>query len=101
MNYQRAQQIVSKFSDLRIVTLGDLMLDEFIWGEVRRISPEAPVPVVEMSRRTYVPGGAANTAANVAALGGLPWLLGLVGGDYQAGCLREALAQGGIDPRGL
>lgn len=61
--------LAAAFRGQRVLVLGDIMLDEYIWGEVRRISPEAPVPVVEMSRRTYVPGGASNTAANVAAWG--------------------------------
>jgi D-beta-D-heptose 7-phosphate kinase/D-beta-D-heptose 1-phosphate adenosyltransferase len=93
--------LAAAFRGKRVLVLGDIMLDEYIWGEVRRISPEAPVPVVEMSRRTYVPGGASNTAANVAALGGLPQLLGVVGSDYQASCLREALSRSGIDHQGL
>jgi D-beta-D-heptose 7-phosphate kinase/D-beta-D-heptose 1-phosphate adenosyltransferase len=89
--------LAAAFRDKRVLVIGDIMLDEYIWGEVRRISPEAPVPVVEMSRRTYVPGGASNTAANVAALGGQPYLLGVVGEDYHANCLREALTRSGID----
>jgi D-beta-D-heptose 7-phosphate kinase/D-beta-D-heptose 1-phosphate adenosyltransferase len=56
MDYQRAQQIIGKFPDLRIVTVGDLMLDEFIWGEARRISPEAPAPVVEVRSRDLASG---------------------------------------------
>jgi D-beta-D-heptose 7-phosphate kinase/D-beta-D-heptose 1-phosphate adenosyltransferase len=93
--------LAAAFRGKHVLVLGDIMLDEYIWGEVRRISPEAPVPVVEMNRRTYVPGGAANTAANVAALGGQPYLLGLVGNDYHAVCLREALVRSGIDASGL
>ncbi len=95
------RRLAEAFRGKRVLVLGDVMLDEYIWGEVRRISPEAPVPVVEMSRRTYVPGGASNTAANVAALGGVPMLLGIVGGDYHATVLREALTRHGIDPEGL
>ncbi len=87
---------LSGFAGKRVLVLGDVMLDEFIWGDVRRISPEAPVPVVEMKRRTYVAGGASNTAANVAALGGQPVLLGVVGKDSPAHQLREVLAAGGI-----
>ena len=93
--------LAAAFRGQRVLVLGDIMLDEYIWGEVRRISPEAPVPVVEMSRRTYVPGGESNTAANVAALGGQPYLLGVVGEDYHANCLREALTRSGIDHLGL
>src|SRR4051794_48426 len=68
----------------RILILGDVILDEYIWGEVRRISPEAPVPVVEIRRRSYLPGGAANAAANVVSLGGVALLAGLVGPDAEA-----------------
>ena len=64
-----ALSIIQRFDQLRVLILGDLMLDEYIWGTVQRISPEAPVPVVSVQGRTAVPGGAANVAANVAALG--------------------------------
>ena len=77
------------------------MLDEYIWGEVRRISPEAPVPVVEVRRRSFVPGGAANTAANVAALGGRPVLVSVVGPDHAAATLRDELARAAPTPDGL
>jgi D-beta-D-heptose 7-phosphate kinase/D-beta-D-heptose 1-phosphate adenosyltransferase len=93
--------LAASFRGKRVLVLGDVMLDEYIWGEVRRISPEAPVPVVEMRRRSYAPGGASNAAANVAALGGEPHLLGLVGGDQHAEALREALARSGICRLGL
>jgi D-beta-D-heptose 7-phosphate kinase/D-beta-D-heptose 1-phosphate adenosyltransferase len=93
--------LVTAFRGKRVLILGDIMLDEYIWGEVRRISPEAPVPVVEMRRRNFAPGGAANTAANVAALGGEPHLLGFVGQDHHAASLRETLDQSGINYRGL
>lgn len=84
-----------------ILIMGDMMLDEYIWGEVRRISPEAPVPVVEVRRSTYAPGGAANVAANVASLGGRALLGGIVGRDPQAEKLREALQQRGVHAEGL
>jgi len=93
MNYQRAEQIVSKFSDLRIVTLGDLMLDEFIWGEVRRISPEAPVPVVEVKRETWHLGGAGNVVSNLLDLGARAVPIGVVGADEAAKILRGRFAE--------
>jgi D-beta-D-heptose 7-phosphate kinase/D-beta-D-heptose 1-phosphate adenosyltransferase len=77
------------------------MLDEYIWGDVHRISPEAPVPVVSIRRRSRVPGGAANTAANVAGLGGRALLGGVVGDDYQAETLRAALDRLGLSSAGL
>src|SRR5436853_2589434 len=93
--------LAAAFHGKRVLVLGDVMLDEYIWGEVRRISPEAPVPVVEVTRRSFVPGGAANTAANVAALGGRPVLVSVVGQDHPASMLREVLRQNGTDPDGL
>jgi len=93
MNYQRAQQIISKFSGLRIVTLGDLMLDEFIWGEVRRISPEAPVPVVEVKRETRHLGGAGNVVSNLLELGARAIPIGVVGADEAAKMFRDCFAE--------
>jgi bifunctional ADP-heptose synthase (sugar kinase/adenylyltransferase) len=77
-----ALPIIQKFSQLKVLVLGDLMLDEYIWGTVDRISPEAPVPVVSVTGRTAVPGGAANVAANVAALGAAVDVIGMVGADH-------------------
>jgi D-beta-D-heptose 7-phosphate kinase/D-beta-D-heptose 1-phosphate adenosyltransferase len=85
----------------RVLIVGDVMLDEYVWGEVRRISPEAPVPVVEISRRTYVPGGAANVASNVVSLDGRAILGGVVGGDPQAELLQAALEERGVGAEGL
>jgi D-beta-D-heptose 7-phosphate kinase/D-beta-D-heptose 1-phosphate adenosyltransferase len=84
-----------------VLIVGDVMLDEYIWGEVRRISPEAPVPVVEMRRRTFVLGGAGNSAANVVSLGGMAYLGGVVGRDQPAEQLREVLGQNGVPTEGL
>ncbi len=93
--------LLTTFPGRGVLVLGDVMLDEYIWGDVRRISQEAPVPVVEVRRREFRPGGAANTAANVAALGGRPVLLSVVGQDHVATRLREVLARGGTDPSHL
>src|SRR5499433_31630 len=92
MNYQRVQQIISKFSDLRIVVLGDLMLDEFIWGEVRRISPEAPVPVVEVKRESWHLGGAGNVVSNLLGLGAQALPIGIVGNDDAGQLVRGKFA---------
>lgn len=91
----------SRFSGTRILIVGDVMLDEYVWGEVRRVSPEAPVPVVEIGRRTYVLGGAANVAANVVSLGGSALLVGVIGDDRPAELLREALRDRGVSTEGL
>ena len=64
----RAKQILADAKKARILVVGDVMLDQFIWGGVSRISPEAPVPVVEFSRESFMPGGAANVARNLVAL---------------------------------
>ena len=73
------KKIVSRFSKARIMVLGDLILDEYIWGDVDRISPEAPVPVIWAKRRSYVPGGVANVAHNIASLDGGAVISGVVG----------------------
>jgi D-beta-D-heptose 7-phosphate kinase/D-beta-D-heptose 1-phosphate adenosyltransferase len=77
------------------------MLDGYVSGDARRVCPESPVPVIEASRRWCVPGGAANAAANVAALGGRPVLGGVIGDDYAAGELTKAAQEAGIDPSGF
>lgn len=77
----------------RVLVVGDLMLDEYVWGEVHRISPEAPVPVVEVSRRTLQAGGAANAAAGVVALEGEARVVGVVGDDTGGAALREAMRE--------
>ena len=85
-----------RFPGQQILVLGDVILDRYWWGEASRLSPEAPVPVVRKRRCTLRPGGAANTAANLAALGATPCLVGLVGMDREAGQLRDALAECGV-----
>ncbi len=88
---EAAENIIHSFAGKHVVVVGDLMLDEYLLGEVRRISPEAPVPVVDITHRAHVPGGASNVAANIAALGGHPVVLGVVGHDENATCLKAAL----------
>src|SRR4051794_7834255 len=90
------ERIVARLRGKRVLVLGDVMLDEYLVGEVRRISPEAPVPIVEINTRTHVPGGAANVASNVASLGGDPVLVGVVGSDDGAGRLRSVLTAHGV-----
>ncbi len=70
MDRKRVESILSIFPDKTILVVGDIMLDEFIWGKVRRISPEAPVPIVEVTDETYRLGGAGNVAANIRGLDG-------------------------------
>jgi D-beta-D-heptose 7-phosphate kinase/D-beta-D-heptose 1-phosphate adenosyltransferase len=83
--------ILSRFSDARIVIIGDVMLDRYIWGEVNRISPEAPVPVVAVKKITNVLGGAGNVASNLSSLGCQVELIGVSGDDEQSGLLNESL----------
>jgi D-glycero-beta-D-manno-heptose-7-phosphate kinase len=92
---QRAEEILKQARDCRIVVLGDVMLDEFIWGEVTRVSPEAPVPVVNIQRESTRLGGAANVVANVTALGPKANVIGVVGNDAAAEKLRAALSKNG------
>lgn len=82
-------QAVRNFRNKRILVFGDLMLDRFIWGAVSRISPEAPVPVVEIKKESTHLGGAANVASNIRSLGGIPVPLGVVGDDFEGARLRE------------
>jgi D-beta-D-heptose 7-phosphate kinase/D-beta-D-heptose 1-phosphate adenosyltransferase len=89
--------LLTRFRGCPVLVAGDLMLDEFVWGGVTRISPEAPVPVVEVKRRTFVAGGAGNTAANIAALGGRPVLAGLVGDDPAGDTIGDLLGGSGVD----
>ena len=85
--------VLQHFPGQRILIIGDVILDRYWWGEASRLSPEAPVPVVRKQRSTVRPGGAANTAANLAALGAAPVLIGLVGTDGEAAELQAALQE--------
>ena len=75
------EEILNSFKGKKLLVVGDFMLDEYIFGKVERISPEAPVPVVEAKDVTVRPGGAANAAANLLSLGAVPYLVGVVGKD--------------------
>jgi D-beta-D-heptose 7-phosphate kinase/D-beta-D-heptose 1-phosphate adenosyltransferase len=97
----RLEDTLTGFRDRRVVVLGDVMLDRYLWGAVSRISPEAPVPIVEVDRETVRLGGAANVAANLQALGAEPVLIGLVGDDRGAVELREAMSEHGISDASL
>jgi len=96
MNLNRLDQILDQFPSKRVLVVGDLMLDEFVWGRVSRISPEAPVPVVEVLRESYYPGGAANVARNVRECGTEAYVMGLIGEDSAGARLRKILEETGI-----
>ena len=97
LELDRLRDRVARFAGRRIAVLGDLMLDRYLWGRVERISPEAPVPVVEVERETSTLGGAGNVAENLAALGAKPVLVGLVGADAVAKQLLDELGARGVD----
>jgi D-beta-D-heptose 7-phosphate kinase/D-beta-D-heptose 1-phosphate adenosyltransferase len=93
LTQQRAAEIISAMGARSIVVLGDVMLDEFVWGDVTRISPEAPVPVVDIRRESVHLGGAANVLANVIALGGRGCVVGVVGNDSAGERIRTTLRE--------
>lgn len=91
-----ARDAIQRMAGCRILVIGDVMLDHFIWGAVRRISPEAPVPVVEVTKETTFPGGAANVARNLSAFTPHAYLMGRVGRDSAADELRRLLEAEGV-----
>src|ERR1700752_3579799 len=97
----RARHILAAAAKARVLVVGDVMLDQFIWGNVARISPEAPVPIVDFERESFMPGGAANVARNLTSLGVRTDLFGAVGRDYAARQLRVLLSSHRIGCTGL
>lgn len=91
-----SRELVAQFKDLKVGIVGDLMLDEYVFGDATRISPEAPVMVVRHRSTRHVPGGAANVARNVAALGAHATVFGVVGDDEAGHMLQRAFAEAGI-----
>ncbi len=97
----RARQILNAAAKTRVLVVGDVMLDQFIWGSVARISPEAPVPVVDFERESFMPGGAANVARNLTALNVPTELFGAIGHDDAARRLEKLLVEQKIGCGGL
>jgi D-beta-D-heptose 7-phosphate kinase/D-beta-D-heptose 1-phosphate adenosyltransferase len=97
----RVRQILSAARNVRVLVVGDVMLDQFIWGSVSRISPEAPVPVLDFSRESFMPGGAANVARNLVSLATPAELFGAIGDDDAAGKLLKLLGEQHIGCSGL
>jgi len=97
MNLDRLEQILDRAASSRITVIGDLMLDEFVWGRVGRISPEAPVPVVEVTGESFYPGGAANVARNLRGFVDHVSVIGMLGKDRSGRQLGELLAAQKID----
>jgi len=98
---RRLAELIRRFSGVRVLVVGDLMLDRFVWGQVERISPEAPVPVVHVTREDERPGGAGNVVSNVAALGGRAAACGIVGDDAAGRALAAALRALGAGTEGV
>ena len=90
-------KIIEQFKNKKIIVIGDVMLDKYIWGEVSRISPEAPVQIVNVTKESYSPGGAANVANNIAALNSKPLMVGIVGNDETRDKLILELKKRNID----
>ena len=98
---QRLFKILEQFRNKKILVVGDIMLDKYIWGDVSRISPEAPVQVVHVQRETYAPGGASNVASNISALNGKAFMVGIVGNDESKNILLNELKKIGVDTGGI
>ena len=98
---KRLRELLGNFSGKRVAVVGDLMLDRYYWGSVHRVSPEAPVPVVEVDTESVRFGGAANVANNIQALGGRAFLIGLVGDDHPGGMFKKMLGDQGLDTAGI
>ncbi len=94
-------KVIEQFKNKKILILGDVMLDKYIWGDVSRISPEAPVQIVNVTRESYVPGGAANVANNIAALSAKSFIVGVVGNDNTKKELIKELEKRNVDVNGL
>jgi rfaE bifunctional protein kinase chain/domain len=92
MNNTKAEKIFKKFNKCHIMVVGDIMLDRYLWGTVSRISPEAPVPVVDINKEEHLLGGASNVAKNIASLGGKVSLVGVVGKDTFGVSLKALLS---------
>src|SRR5579862_8267008 len=101
ISVERVRKLLAAARQARVLVIGDVMLDHFIWGGVSRISPEAPVPVVDFERESFIPGGAANVARNLAALNVPTELFGAVGRDATAEQLVRLLREHHIGCDGL
>ena len=100
-NLKKLKRIISKFDKAKVLVIGDVMLDEFVWGTVSRISPEAPVPVVWVNSESVMPGGASNVANNIAALSAKATITGIIGKDQKGDLLTGELMKRGINTQGL
>lgn len=97
----KLNDISKSFTNKKVAVVGDMMLDCYFWGDVKRISPEAPVPVVEIDDEFFRFGGAANVALNILTLGAVPFPLGVIGDDNDGNIFSNLLSERGIDPSGM
>jgi rfaE bifunctional protein kinase chain/domain len=98
---KRLDEIFKSFNNKKIFIIGDLMLDVYIWGKVGRISPEAPVPIVEVEEESYRFGGAANVGMNVKSLGGIPVLIGVIGYDREGTIIDALMEENDLEKDGI
>jgi D-glycero-beta-D-manno-heptose-7-phosphate kinase len=98
---ERVKELFRDTEGRKIAVIGDIMLDQYYWGSVSRISPEAPVPVVEVHSESIRLGGAANVANNITALGAQPYLIGVVGSDMNGEKLSSLVTESGLSPEGI
>lgn len=101
MKYKSIAEIFSAFNNLKVLIIGDVMVDAYDWGKVERISPEAPVPVIHLTKRENRLGGAANVALNVQALGATPILCAVIGNDLDGKDLKNLLLQSKMPTDGI
>lgn len=101
LDHNRLKALIDDFSRLRLLVVGDLVIDEYVWGDVDRVSPEAPVPVVQVRDETVVLGGAANVVRNLLALGARAALVSIVGDDEAGNRARKLVAELGVESDGL
>lgn len=101
MNQERLEKLIAGIESLRLLVIGDVMLDEYLWGDARRISPEAPVPVVQVERESLALGGAGNVAQNIIALGARASCCAVVGDDAPGRRIRQLCDEAGVDASAL
>ncbi len=95
------EKIFESFNGLKVLIIGDVMLDSYIWGAVERISPEAPVPIINVKKKDFRLGGAANVALNISSLGAIPILCALIGDDENAKKLLQRMEERGMSQEGI
>ena len=101
VNRKRALEIIGQYPSSKVLVIGDLMVDHFIWGKVSRISPEAPVPIVEVTKEDLMVGGSGNVVSNIHAMGGTVAVAGIIGSDGMGDWLETKLQQMNVDTGGL